>query len=461
MKKWDVIIAGAGYGGLCAGALLAGAGKKVLILEKENVLGGLAKTLHFNGHALDDGAHMPAYIGHLDNIFSELGLPFPEFTLINKAEIFHGNRWMEVKDIFPLELYKEAMKIMMSLSPHELALLDDIPLNEWVEAITVNPEMKRLFFYFGCVTSVGNRYHTYSAGEMLYILREIVEMGKTFSENGRVVRGGMKMVAEPLAQFIRDNGGEIRLNTPVESVVIERGRAAGVRIEKDERIFHSRISGVEKIKAETVIATLPLWDLFCVLDENDFPAWWRDWLKWLGTKVSHVWSIIYSLDEPPFDPRAFRWIEKMPFTDNAGIFFQMPGYSDDGQTHQFHTCYQGHYDEFPDLFNIRSAGVRAKSREVIEMLERETFELFPQVKDSYNWKIAHAGIYGIAQSPGLVGDKRPSMKAPGVPNLYLVSSTVREARGIGIAATAKCARMAVDDILKGQILPGSPRAVFD
>jgi phytoene dehydrogenase-like protein len=137
----------------------------------------------------------------------------------------------------------------------------------------------------------------------------------------------------------------------------------------------------------------------------------------------------------------------MPFTNNAGIFFQMPDYASDGKTYQFHSCYQGHYDEFPDLFNKKNASVRKQTREVISMLERDTNELFPQFKDKYNWKMAHCGIYCIAQSPGLVGDKRPSMKTPGVSNLYLVSSTVREARGIGVAAVAKCAQMAVKEII--------------
>ncbi len=64
--------------------------------------------------------------------------------------------------------------------------------------------------------------------------------------------------------------------------------------------------------------------------------------------------------------------------------------------------------------------------------------------------MAHAGDYGLVQSPGFVGGKRISMKPPAVKNLFIVSSTVREARGIGMAATAKCARMAAGEIMKGE-----------
>ncbi len=447
MEKWDVVIIGAGFSGLCAGALLAKKGKEVLILEKDNTIGGLARSIDYQGQALDDGAHMPARVGHLENVFSEIGIPFPEYSVVNKAEIFHEGQWTNVKEIFPAELYKEAMEIIMNLTAEELSGLDDLPLNEWVEKITDNHEMKKLFFYFGCVTSVGNRFNTYSAGEMLYILREIIDMGKSFSENGGVIKGGMNKIAEPLSDFIESRGGEVRLNAPVDSLVIKDNRAVGVNIETGERLFRSQVLDTDIINAETVIITLPIWDIFHLLDESQFPGWWVDWIKWLSSKVSHVWSIIYSLNEPAFDPNTFRWIDKMPFSDNAGIFFHMPDYAMEGRSHQFHSCYQGHYDEFPDLFNMRNANVKNNTRETIEMLERETFELFPHVRNTYNWKISHAAVYGIAQSPGFVGDKRPSMIPPGVSNLYLVSGTVKEARGIGIAATAKCAQKAVDSIV--------------
>ncbi|MCA9865879.1 MAG: NAD(P)/FAD-dependent oxidoreductase, partial [Anaerolineales bacterium] len=56
-QHYDAIIIGGGHNGLVAAATLAGAGRRVLVLEKRNVLGGAAATEElFPGYRVDTGA---------------------------------------------------------------------------------------------------------------------------------------------------------------------------------------------------------------------------------------------------------------------------------------------------------------------------------------------------------------------------------------------------------------------
>jgi phytoene dehydrogenase-like protein len=450
MSHWDVIIVGAGYGGLCSGALLAHAGKKVLVLERDAVIGGRARSILYSGQVLDDGAHIPSRAGHLESIFEDLGLPYPELAEMGKSEIYHEGKWMGPKELFTADMYKKVFGEMMRLSPDEIAQLDDLPLSQWVGSVSDDPGIHKLFFYLACSTSVGNRFQTYSTGEMIYILREFIDGGRKLSEMGGVVKGGMNRVLQPLADTIHARGGEVRLNTRVESVATRKGEAVGVNLETGKRLFHSQVLDVETEKADFVVVTLPLWDLFTVMDEEAFPRWWVDWVNWIGTKVSTAWSIIYGLDEPLFDTKTFRWAPNLPESGFSGIFYPMPSYGDDVNQHQFHVSYQGHYDELPDLLDRRQAKVRRQVRDTIAMLERESIRLYPQLKSGYRWRVAHAGVYGIAQSPGFVGTKRPSMRVPGYKNLFVVSNTVQEARGISMSAVGKCARLAAEAITQAK-----------
>jgi len=318
-----------------------------------------------------------------------------------------------------------------------------------VASISHDPGIQLLFFYLGCATSVGNRFSTYSAGEMIYILREILGSGRKLSEIGAVIRGGMNALLEPLRDTIESHGGRVELRARADGVAIRNGRAEGVRVETGERLFHGQVLDVETLGAAHVIVTLPLWEIFRLLDEADFPRWWVDWVEGIGSKVSHAWSIVYALDEPLFGTDTFRWAPDLPRSGFSGIFYPLPSYGDEVNQFQFHASYQGHYDELPDLLSRHRAGVRRRAREVIALLEEETLELYPSLRRGCRWRVAHAGVYGIAQSPGFVGSKRPSLRPPGVENLFLVSNTVREARGISLSGTARCARLAAEAILRG------------
>ena len=57
-EKFDVIIIGCGFAGMVAGALLSNSGKRVLMLDKMDRLGGRACGFEYQGITFDYGMHL-------------------------------------------------------------------------------------------------------------------------------------------------------------------------------------------------------------------------------------------------------------------------------------------------------------------------------------------------------------------------------------------------------------------
>ena len=55
--KYDIAVVGGGISGLTAGALLARAGKKVLVVEAEDKPGGYARAIESEGYRFDPAVH--------------------------------------------------------------------------------------------------------------------------------------------------------------------------------------------------------------------------------------------------------------------------------------------------------------------------------------------------------------------------------------------------------------------
>ena len=65
MKKYDDIVVGAGISGMTAALLLAGTGRKVLLLEKGSHIGGSIQRFKRNGVSFDTGFHFTAGLGDI------------------------------------------------------------------------------------------------------------------------------------------------------------------------------------------------------------------------------------------------------------------------------------------------------------------------------------------------------------------------------------------------------------
>jgi phytoene desaturase len=73
---FDVVVVGAGVGGLCSAALLANRGKRVLVLEQEDRVGGRASTKEVDGFRVGVGAVAIERGGPMEEVFRTVGAEF-------------------------------------------------------------------------------------------------------------------------------------------------------------------------------------------------------------------------------------------------------------------------------------------------------------------------------------------------------------------------------------------------
>ena len=86
-EKYDVVVVGAGIGGLGAGALLAHSGYKTLVIEKRDLVGGRFSSYDYEGFTLPTGAVTVHYKGtETEQLFKETGA---ELELVDVPGLYY------------------------------------------------------------------------------------------------------------------------------------------------------------------------------------------------------------------------------------------------------------------------------------------------------------------------------------------------------------------------------------
>lgn len=73
MSDYDVIVIGGGVGGLAVGCLTARDGRKTLILEQNERIGGFCSTFDHQGHKFDLGASIVELVAVYEHFFRLMG----------------------------------------------------------------------------------------------------------------------------------------------------------------------------------------------------------------------------------------------------------------------------------------------------------------------------------------------------------------------------------------------------
>ena len=329
MSKYDIIVIGGGHNGLTTATILAKKGKKVLVVEKRNVLGGIAAGEEFYpGYSTTGLLHDTS--GVRANVIKDLQLQKFGLEMENsRADVTilakdgrSANIVADVNATAPsiaefsqkdAESYKEYKDFLKKIGKIINDLMDNPPPNVDVENLTMaslvvlakkgmmlkglgNKTMMELLKVAPmCVADFLNEkfetdfiksgiaapalYGSYAAPWSAYSTINLLLWECASRSN---VKGGPQALVSALQKAAEQAGVEIRTGAEVEKILLnEDGATNGVRLKGGEEIGAGKIAASCTPK-ETF---LNLFDDFEIEYELDY---WIDKIRSRGTTVSHV-----------------------------------------------------------------------------------------------------------------------------------------------------------------------------
>ncbi len=249
---YDVAIIGAGLSGLAAGIRCAHYNKRVLILEKHTVWGGLNSFYKKGGHHFDTGLHAltnwvrPGYRGPrlpLQRILRQLRIKAEELELVpqnqsrvvfDDAELTFDNDFerltQAVGEVFPHE--KDGWAQLSEAVAGYPDAMDDAPwrsTREVVGSFIKTPLLAEMIlcplFYYGSAEEDDLDF------EQFRIL-----FNSVFREGFCRPRRGVRQILDTLVERYRSLGGEMRRNTAVESIIVRDGRVIALEVSRGEPV---------------------------------------------------------------------------------------------------------------------------------------------------------------------------------------------------------------------------------
>lgn len=259
--KYDVIIIGAGLGGLTAGATLAREGKKVLLLEQHDRPGGCATTFKRRDFTMEVGLHEMDGLHPGDTktrIFRELGI-FDRVTFLELPEFYrfyNGRQDLVIphdaalasgilKEAFPGEENGIDSYFYHLLNARRIMVQHrgqpEKSIGAFLDEIITNDDLKLVL--------LGNLAYFHDDPYSLSWLYYLTAQGSYFQGRANFIRGGSQQLSNALKEIIEEHGGEVRVNCLVTSIDYQGSLPAGVtfRMVRGKEQGSSSVSGKEII----------------------------------------------------------------------------------------------------------------------------------------------------------------------------------------------------------------------
>ena len=264
--RYDVIVVGAGIGGLCAAIDLAALGRRVLICERGSEVGGKMRRVEVGNRLVDSGPTVLTMRDVFDGLFLRAGASLDERLRLQPLNVLARHAWTDGSrlDLYAdLERSASAIEQMAGsreadgfrrFSAHAQGIYEAVEepfirsdgsrLSKMVKnmglaglrALTTIDwhrtmwKSLRSFFRDPRLLQLFGRYATYSGSSPFEAPGTLNLIAHVEQRGVWAIEGGMSKLADALAELFVELGGEFALDSHVDEVSVTNHRADGVRL---------------------------------------------------------------------------------------------------------------------------------------------------------------------------------------------------------------------------------------
>ena len=480
-NKYDVIIIGAGVGGLTVAGLSALEGLKTLLIEKCDRVGGRAMSIRgeeilANGsqwytkllakqyswlpysepgideiitrkmlkwYTLDIGYHGVSLNGdgYFLDLDERLKTGVPMAGNVNSTYIgdewyldFHGGKMdgrlektLVEKKIPMHKFYLASLK----MRDEDYDALEKVSVTQWCKdnGLYENKTVFGMIHAVSTLITTINDPDDISIGDIFRYMGTVInprfKTGRAKWPSGFAI-GGIMRWSQAVANRFMDLGGELHFNTQVEKILIKNNRAIGV-------LMIDEAGEKREVFADKIVSNIPAQDTFKVADKEAFPKEWAD-----RTENLYGFGSIapyFGLNKLVLPEREWQVGVK-----DTRVIAKEEGFESDIymcwniQSQNDPSCSPGGKHLMTAYAPVTEKEARNKDlmvkacKLIIDYLERR----YPGFRQSIDWSLFPTAwkLEGVAKSKSQAGTLKAPVAAPGVEGLYFAGDTVK---GYGVA----------------------------
>jgi phytoene dehydrogenase-like protein len=309
VEQYDVIVLGAGLGGLASASILARRGKRVLVLERHSIPGGYATNFTREGFTFDVSLHS----------FDGVRKGTSSFDIVTACGIANRIEFIPHRKLYRVLAHDVDLSVhdgdlaryqeqLSRLYPHERENLRlmfseaDRMFSQVARFICSSMpflvKMVSMPFLFHKIlkyehSTVDTFFSRFIKDERL---KELLSVQWTYyglppdqlafpyfsypfmdylKHGGYSVRGGSQALSNAMVDVIRENGGDVHLTTPVTKLLVKDDRVEGVTTKKLGTVYASK-----------VISNLSPYTIVNLAGQDSFPEHFLSKLREMKVSIS-------------------------------------------------------------------------------------------------------------------------------------------------------------------------------